>query len=84
MPDRPTHRRRKRHGRATNGVLPNDLYAYAEQRAPSRIGRPVKRDLGDWVIGDDWPNPFPVTEAELDLFEAWFGDIFDEIFGPCQ
>jgi hypothetical protein len=30
----------------------------------------------------------PVTDAELDLFEAWFGDLIDEIFaGPalrCQ
>jgi len=22
-----------------------------------------------------------VTEAEIDLFEAWFGDILDELFG---
>jgi hypothetical protein len=26
----------------------------------------------------------PVTKAELDVFEAWFGDIFDELFGPCR
>jgi hypothetical protein len=23
----------------------------------------------------------PVTEAEIDVFEAWFGDLFDELFG---
>jgi len=23
-----------------------------------------------------------VTEAELDVFEAWFGDVLDELFGP--
>jgi len=22
----------------------------------------------------------PVTEAEVDVFEAWFGDVFDELF----
>lgn len=84
MSDRPIYRRRKHRGRAGTGALPNDLYAYAEQRAPSRIGRPVKHDLGDWAIVDDWPDPLPVTEAELDVFEAWFGNVFDEIFGPCR
>ena len=22
----------------------------------------------------------PVTEAEIEVFEAWFGDLFDELF----
>jgi len=22
----------------------------------------------------------PVTDAEVDVFEAWFGDLFDELF----
>lgn len=22
--------------------------------------------------------------AEVDVFEAWFGDLFDELFGPCR
>jgi len=22
----------------------------------------------------------PITEAEIDVFEAWFGDLFDELF----
>jgi len=22
----------------------------------------------------------PITDAELDVFEAWFGDLFDELF----
>jgi hypothetical protein len=26
----------------------------------------------------------PVTDAEVDVFEAWFGDLFDELFGPCR
>ena len=33
---------------------------------------------------DDWPERVPVTSAEVDVFEAWFGDVFDELFGPCQ
>jgi hypothetical protein len=29
-----------------------------------------------------WPDPVPITDAEFDVFEAWFGDLFDELFGP--
>jgi len=25
----------------------------------------------------------PVAAAEVDVFEAWFGDILDELLGPC-
>jgi len=47
-------------------------------------GRPPKHDLSAWIVTDDWPKPIPVTEAEIDVFEAWFGDLFDEMFGPCR
>ena len=50
-------------------------------RAP---GRPPKHDLSTWTVTDDWPERVPVTEAEVDVFEAWFGDLFDELFGPCR
>ena len=30
---------------------------------------------------DDWPQRVPVTEREADVFETWFGDILDELFG---
>jgi hypothetical protein len=33
-------------------------------------------------VTDHWPEHVPVTEAEVDVFEAWFGDLFDEFFGP--
>ena len=33
---------------------------------------------------DDWPEHIPVTETEVDVFEAWFGDLFDDLFGPCR
>jgi len=45
-------------------------------------GRPPKQDLATWTVTDDWPDPVPVTEAEIDVFEQWFGDLFDELFGP--
>lgn len=45
-------------------------------------GRPPKHDLSTWAVTDDWPDPVPVTEAEIEVFERWFGDLFDELFGP--
>ena len=45
---------------------------------------PPKDDLSTWVVTDDWPERVPVTSVEVDVFEAWFGDVFDELFGPCR
>jgi hypothetical protein len=47
-------------------------------------GRPSRDDLSTWAVTDDWPARVPVTATEVDVFEAWFGDVFDELFGPCQ
>jgi hypothetical protein len=47
-------------------------------------GRPPKDDLSTWTVTDDWPDRVPVTQAEVDVFEAWFGDVFDELLGQCQ
>ncbi len=58
-----------------------DLYDYAAQPAP-RLGRPVKHDLSGWRVIDDWPARVPVTDREVDVFEAWFGAILDDLFGP--
>ncbi len=33
------------------------------------------------LIVDDWPERIPVTEAELDVIEAHFGHLLDELFG---
>ncbi len=44
-------------------------------------GRPPKHDLSTWTVTDDWSHPVPVTEAEIAVFEQWFGDLFDELFG---
>ena len=43
-------------------------------------GRPPKHDLSTWSVTDDWPDPVPVTEAEIEVFERWFGDLFNELF----
>jgi len=47
-------------------------------------GRPPKHDLSIWTVTDDWPEQIPVTEVEVEIFERWFGDLFDELFGPCR
>jgi hypothetical protein len=47
-------------------------------------GRPPRYDLSTWTVTDDWPDPVPVTLGEVELFERWFGDLFDELFGGCS
>jgi hypothetical protein len=42
-------------------------------------GRPPKHDLSTWKVTDDWPDPVPVTDAEVEVFEQWFGDILDAL-----
>lgn len=68
--------------RASLGILPDDLHISIEPWP--RIGRSAKHDLSAWTVADDWPDAVPITDAELDVFEAWFGDLFDELFGPCR
>lgn len=46
------------------------------------MGRPPKHDLSTWTVVNDFPVPIPVTEAEVAVFERWFGDFFDELFDP--
>jgi hypothetical protein len=55
-----------------------DDYLTAPAHAP-RLR--TKRDRTMWTVTDDWPNDVPVTEAEIDVFEAWFGNLFDDLFG---
>lgn len=61
--------------------LSDDLYDYLRTEPWPRPGRPHTHILCDWTISDDWPECPPVTSSEVDVFEAWFGDIFDRLFG---
>jgi hypothetical protein len=61
------------------GAAPDDLYDYARPPA-RRPGQPASNDPSTWTVTDDWPDEVPVTEAEIEVFEAWFGDLFDELF----
>jgi hypothetical protein len=68
--------------RAAVCELPPDLYVVP--RPWPRLGRPVKHDVAAWRVIDDWPARVPVMDDEIDVFEAWFGDLFDEQFGPSR
>jgi len=78
-----SHSRPRRPRRVRFGIPPDDLLDYANP-PEHRAGRPPKDDLSSWIVTDDWPERIPVTDAELDVFEAWFGDLFDELFGPSR
>lgn len=77
----------RRRSRAASGSLPGDLYDYIDEDMPTSPKAPVAKrrgtepSLDHWTVSDDWPERVPVTEVEIDLFEAWFGDIIDELFG---
>jgi hypothetical protein len=65
--------------KAAAWTLPGDLYDYAQP--PHHPDEQAPGDkLANWRVIDDWPSHVPVTPEELDVFEAWFGDIIDEIF----
>jgi hypothetical protein len=59
-----------------------DLYDYASAPARRRVGRHARADQGKRTVTDDWPEDVPVTDAEVDVFEAWFGELLDELFSP--
>jgi hypothetical protein len=65
---------------APGGAPFDDLYDYVA--ASARPGRQrAKRASETLTVTDDWPEDVPVTEAEIDVFETWFGELFDELFG---
>ena len=64
-------------------ALASDLLVYAREPVRRRrCGRPAVHDPESWRVIDDWPERVSVTEREVDVFEAWFGDVLDELFGP--
>lgn len=82
-------RRRTRRGRPRQPApktLPEDLYDYDDDPAPRisspRGNPPDAFDVEKLPVIDDWPEKVPITEAEIQVFERWFADVFDEMFGP--
>ena len=69
-------------------TLPDDLYDYDDDPTP-RVsptrGRPLHLfDVERLPVIDDWPEDVPITEAEIQVFERWFADVFDELFGSVD
>jgi hypothetical protein len=84
-------RRRAQRGRPRQpapGTLPDDLYDYDDDPAPristSRGSPPHVFDVEKLPVIDDWPEEVPITEAEIQVFERWFADVFDEMFGSVD
>ena len=84
-------RRRARKGRPRQPVpeaLPDDLFDYADEPTPD--GRERRRsplrivDVETLPVFDDWPEKVPITEEELQIFERYFGDVLDRLFGPIE
>lgn len=82
-------RRRARKGHPRQPIpqtLPNDLYDYdddpAPRLSPPRESPPHVFDVEKLPVIDDWPEKVPITEAEIQVFERWFADVFDEMFSP--
>jgi len=73
------HQKTRLRGTRSLGSLPDDLYDYLRPTVRRR-GCPAKKDQSGWTVTDDWPAEVPITEAEIEVFEAWFGDLFDDLF----
>lgn len=84
-------RRRTQHSRPRQPAprtLPDDLYDYDDDPAPrispARGSPPHVFDVEKLPVIDDWPDEVPITEAEIQVFERWFADVFDEMFGSLD
>lgn len=85
MPQRRAAHKARKRARTLAGTLPDDLYDYIEGeegKRPAPKSPLARRAMTEnWTVSDDWPERVPVTDAEIRLFEAWFGDILDDLFG---
>lgn len=84
---------RARKGRLRQPVLktpPDNLYNYADDPTPApsrprdhharaRNRQTYTSNVETMRVVDNWPKYVPVTEAEIRVFERWFGDVFDEL-----
>lgn len=81
-----------RKGRPRHSVpepLPDDLFDYADDTIPAdgpqRRRSPLRIvDVETLPVIDDWPEKVPITEEELQIFERYFGDVLDRLFGPIN
>lgn len=72
----------KRRYRTTFPRFTDDLYDYAQPRSTRKAAVRPEADLWQPVVTDDWPEQVPITAGELDVFEAHFTELLDQLFGP--
>jgi len=67
---------------ASKGENVLDFYDYLPS-GQARAASTRRRKCEDWCprVVDDWPEHIPITAAELDVIEAHFGRLLDELFG---
>lgn len=65
-----------RKSRSASSANPNPAVSSSKRRP--------KHDVSSWIVTDDWPEKVPITEAEIEVFERYFGDVFDELFGAIE
>lgn len=53
--------------------------AMSSRRASSKL-RPTAPEF--WTMERELPDPIPVSKAELDAIERFFGDLLDAVFDP--
>jgi len=58
-------------------------YIPAQEDASRLAQRRRKTDEWRPVVVDDLPQKIPVTRAEIELIEAHFGPLLDEMFGSA-
>lgn len=56
----------------------------AQPAVKSSKPRRPKHDVSTLIVTDDWPEKVPITEAEIEVFERYFSDVFDELFGAIE
>ena len=79
-----SHSRHRPPRRSRFGIPPTTSWITLPRRPVAWADRPSTTTCPTGPSRDDWPERIPVTDAEVDVFEAWFGDLFDELFGPCR
>ncbi|MEW6397465.1 MAG: hypothetical protein AB1582_23355 [Pseudomonadota bacterium] len=49
----------------------------------SRQSKPKFRSIDPefWTVENELPDPIPISTAELDAIERYFGDVLDDVFG---
>ncbi|MCX5512889.1 hypothetical protein C3941_02640 [Kaistia algarum] len=79
--------RKQRSRKSVPMILPADLYDYADDhpqsRSASRASGDADPSIDRMAVVDDWPEFLPVTEAEVDVFERYFGDVLDRLFSAA-